>query len=181
MTDDTPPPSNEETAPKPRAPGWMRIALILSLAVNVLIVGTIAGAVLSGRAADRGTAEQVRQITPGPYSRALPQEYRRAMRQELRDNRQALRQHSRVLRSSFQETVTLLEAETLDMERLEILLTDQRTNLSTLQSHGHTALIAVIGQMSVADRQSYAQRLREQGPKRRTRDQFQRRRDQSSD
>ena len=85
MTQKTPNP-----APKPmrRTPIWLRVVLLVSLALNLLVVGVVAGHFL--RDDPKGRVPRVDRMQ-APMTFALSHEDRRAigkaLRQEYRDNR----------------------------------------------------------------------------------------------
>ena len=88
------------TPPASGSGRWIRIALVISLAVNLLVLGVIGGAVFSGKRNDGRPAAQLNELGIGPYGRALTQEQRRDLRTTIRGNRAELRNTGRALRDS---------------------------------------------------------------------------------
>ncbi|MBM7069243.1 periplasmic heavy metal sensor [Actibacterium sp. 188UL27-1] len=160
--DPTPPPA----AGSPR---WIRIALVASLAVNLLILGAIGGAVLSGKPGPGGrSGDEIRRLGVGPYGRALTSEQRAVLRDRMGARRADLSRTGRALRQDFRQTLIVLRADDLDTARLAEMLQRQRAGAQALRDVGQDLMIEVIGQMSVAERRAFADRL-EQSQKRRPR------------
>ena len=141
-----------------RAPRWMKIAFAVSLGLNLLVVGAIAGAILSG-----GPGERIARMSDGfgPYTRALADEERRAVRRDLIRHREVLREDRAALRNSYDEMQTLLRAETFDRSAAEAVMARQRDVLARRSSHGQGVLLDHLSEMPQAARSAYADRLEE--------------------
>ncbi len=96
---DTPPPTARR--------GWLRVALIVSLMLNVLIVGAVAGVALRERAAPR-------DVGLGPFAGALSKEDRRAIGAAVRAERPKLRETMRAEREDRAALLAVLRAEPFD-------------------------------------------------------------------
>lgn len=74
-----------------KSPTWMRIALVASLAVNLLIVGMVVGTVASGGGPGQGR-DAVRDAGGSPFVRALEPKDRRGVLRGMVSERRALRE-----------------------------------------------------------------------------------------
>lgn len=158
--------SAQDPVTKARMSTGLRIVFGVSLALNLLVVGAVAGVWLriSGGAAP-GVAERV------GLGRALlmelPREDRRALRKSLRQkmDRVSLR-HVRI----NQELEALLRAEPFDTDAMVELMQQQTKALETGQMAMRESWINILSEMSHAERVAYADRLSEAFSRRRHRD-----------
>lgn len=148
----------------PKAPRrWVIPVMILSLAINLLIVGIVAGWVLSkdGPRGDRREAGAVRGLIGEPFVRALPSADRRALFEQAMENRDQLRENREALRQRLDDFLAALEAKTFEPERVRALLADQRAAAIRRQEIGEEFLIERLTAMSQDERAAYAANLRE--------------------
>lgn len=139
---------------------WGRIILILSLSLNLLVLGLVAGTLLGGgpeRAPDR--RPEAADLGFGPYVAALEGEDRKILVQAARREGNGLREHRAQVRGQFEALLALLRAETLDVAALDRLLSEQQAALSDWQGIGQRLLIEHLSQMDEAERAAYADRL----------------------
>lgn len=142
-----------EPTHKPGAPRWMRILLIVSLALNLLIIGAVAGAVSSGKPA----AARVGDVSFGPYTAALD-------RQDLRALRRTIRQEGGRIdwseaRENFRDFLQVLREEPLDLAKMTRLFEAQSEMVRMRQDIGKEALLERIGEMTPEQRAAFADRL----------------------
>lgn len=147
---------SDDTAKTPRR--WGRILLIGSLAFNLLIVGLIAGTLLSGPR-DRDRNPLLRDLGFGPFVHALPRrskiELTEALKREagsLRDNRAELRRH-------FEAFLAALRADPYEPDETARLIADQRGRIGERQAIGQALLLEHIATMSAEERAAYADAL----------------------
>ena len=146
-----------ETAPK-RQGRVLRIALIASLAVNLLIVGLVAGAFLSGG------PKTTRGVGGGPggfspLARALEEEDRRATRAALRSRGKALRASRQGDRQDLQRVLAALRADPMDLSTIETIFAAQRTRAADRIEIGQAVLLERSQAMTPGERQAYADRV----------------------
>lgn len=142
----------ETSAKPPRR--WTRWLLFGSLALNLLVVGLIAGAAL--RMSGWGIGPPVRGLGPALY-RELPREDRRALRQTLRTaggDAMSPGDQARLLSAA-------LRAEPFDPDALEALINQQAEALQLYQFEVQRKWLAQVAEMSPAERNAYADRLEE--------------------
>jgi uncharacterized membrane protein len=160
MTDDTKQ-TTGEGQPQPTKSGnrSLRIALGVSLAFNVLIVGMIAGGLASGRhmSGPGGFSADL-----GPFDRAMSIEDRRGLAGELRDRpeigRTGAQDMSRI-RAAFLDA---LVAEPFDPAALGRIFAKERERGVQVMQVGQDLLLRRIASMSLEQRQIFARRLSRQ-------------------
>jgi uncharacterized membrane protein len=100
--------------PTRRMPRWMLVALITSLALNLVIVGSVAGAVWRFRKPPAWAGV----ITPNllGYASTLPRERYKQLLDATADERRHLRPLRREVRAAREQTIKILVAEPFDRE-----------------------------------------------------------------
>jgi uncharacterized membrane protein len=146
--------------PRPRAPGWMRWTLIASLALNLAVVGVIAGTAIKRMTGDaRGPS--VRALHLGPLTAALDADDRRALRRAFREQARDLRGLRADQAQGQAALLAALRAEPFDADAVRAQLAEQRARLSRGFDLGQTLLVDHLAGMSTADRAAFADRLEE--------------------
>jgi uncharacterized membrane protein len=145
-------------AQKPRRTGrGVKIALAVSLAFNLLILGLVGGAVL-GRP-DPGGAPAIRTLGLGPFALALPGEARDDIRGRIEANMPELRRNRAEIGRSLMAVRRALLADPFDRAAAARALGRSREAAMALQAQGHGALLDTLDQMSAAERAIVADRL----------------------
>ena len=140
--------------PKPKR-RWMPILLVVSLAVNLLIVGVAVGTVLRVKGSDHAKAP------PGFGSalyRALPKEDRKALRGDLSKQH---RKGSKLRAEDFAMLSAALRADPFDPESVRAILANQSASLVSLQMSLQNEWLTRVSAMSEEERMDYAARLDE--------------------
>ncbi len=137
---------------------WMRIALVGSLALNLLIVGIFLGAKLSGDGP--GDRRGGHNLPIGVLGQALDRDDRRALgaafRKEMRKTRGA--EATRVDGARFLE---VLRAPEFSAAELEELMSNQFARSRASFEVGRVLLLEKITEMTPEERAAYADRLEE--------------------
>lgn len=148
--------SEKEMAATPkRGRGW-KILLVLSLALNLLFIGLIGGAMArfgGPFAHDRGQTARGASLGAAVF-RALPRDERRAMFRKVAGERERDA-------TGADELLTTLRADSLDREALAAFAEDQGERR---RAHGEAiaeAWVEKVAVMSVEDRRAYADRIEE--------------------
>ncbi|SFM44846.1 periplasmic heavy metal sensor [Shimia aestuarii] len=146
----------QDTEKKPGMRRGLRLLLIGSLALNLLVVGVVGGAVISHQ---RGVFGGHPDRFGSPYVRAFSHEHRREMGKALR---QAYRQadvdrHGD--RQSFERVVALLRATPLDRHALREELVKQASGSAVRRDMAQGLWLEKVEAMSGAERAAYADRL----------------------
>lgn len=150
------------TQPDQKKRRWLLPTLFVSLALNLLIVGIVVGAVLQGGRDKGGRPDgPARSLLGEPFVRALTSEDRRALGREMLSNRDALRENRADLRDRIERFLETLRQEEFDRDTIAGILNEQRQLAVTRQQLGEDLLLSRLEQMSVAERRAYADRLGE--------------------
>lgn len=141
-------------------PRWIRIALVVSLAMNLAVAGLAIGSAYKWHS-DGGPPRSV-DLSLGPLSRALAPEDRRAVIEELRRRGDGDRPDFREIRRQGEELMVLLRAEEFDAGAFADGLDRVRDMALAFQDAGQAALVARISEMSIEERRALADRFEEQ-------------------
>lgn len=144
----------EDNTPSQKPNRMWRIALVLSLALNLAVVGIVVGSYASGRVGD-GPPRSF-DLGLGPVSRALLPEERREIGRNLRQNR-VMRDVD--LRDRVDGMSAVLRAEPFDPEALRVLMDDQAAQISNVQAKAQDAFLAQIAAMTPERRRMFADQL----------------------
>ncbi len=132
----------------------MRIALALSLAVNLAVAGLAAGIALRGH---EGRPPRDFSMSLGPVARALMPEDRAAIRDALQDRRDLGPRHNR--RDDLRTLIAAIAAEPYDPTALRDALTAPAERAARVQAVAATVLADRIDGMTPDARAALADRL----------------------
>ncbi|RAP42088.1 hypothetical protein BYZ73_06965 [Rhodovulum viride] len=150
--------SDPAASAAPRRRSWLRPALGLSLALNVLLLGLICGALLGHRPGG-GPDDPGAMMALGPYGRALDEADRAAIREALRTEAPRFRQERREVRQSFRDLLAALRAEPFDAAQVSSLLDRQERGVQSHVDLVRQLMIDRLATMSQAERAAFADRL----------------------
>lgn len=150
----------ETTTPGPApavstTPRWMKIALSLSVALNLAVAGLAVGARL-GDGHQRGLP---RDMSFGPFSEALGDEDRRAIRRGLVDRIGDFRAAREAARVEFETLLAALRADPFDPGAVSAALTSIATRNADRLELGRSLIEARIAEMTPDERLAFADRL----------------------
>lgn len=134
-----------------------RVVLVLSLAMNLAVVGLVVGASVSGRFGDRPPRSF--DFGLGPVARALEPRERRQIGLAMRRDG-ALRDMD--LRGNAAAMIAALRADPFDAGQLQDLMVAQAGQMAMLQRNAQAALLDQISAMSPDRRAAFADRLQEE-------------------
>lgn len=117
---------------------WMGVALVASLALNLLIVGALAAAALRHRFSPPPHARI--QATVLDFTRTLPDERRRALFEATNAERVSIRPFRAEIRRARAESRAALQADPFDAERFKIA----QDHLLAAETRARTAAQALI-------------------------------------
>ncbi|MCF6231810.1 MAG: periplasmic heavy metal sensor [Rhodobacteraceae bacterium] len=140
--------------PRSKTPKWVRILLALSLALNLLVIGLVGGAMMRFGGPD-GMRPPPRSIGAVLY-RALPDEQRRALRSY---SRQARSGHVKQRRGQIKAISATIRATPFDADAVSVVLDSHRSELDLARQSLQLAWLAQVEQMSDEERQAYGERL----------------------
>lgn len=141
----------------PRTARWVRVLLALSLALNLLVLGAVGGA-LTMRGKWQGHA-RVAGFSGGPLTRALVPEDRRRIGQEIRAayDTGALPRVDRA--AALEALVADLRAVPFDPQAVAAELDDRQIRLEAHFRMAQRLLLDRLTQMTDAERAAFADRL----------------------
>ena len=147
----------------------LKIALALSLAVNLAVAGVVIGAALKFQR-DGGRMAVPRDLAFGPYSEALTRDQRRTLLDGMRQNGNGLKGIRTELQADLAAVLTSLRAQPFDASQFRLALEEQNARLAERVADGREGLIAVVSAMSDAERQDFAKNIERRLGERRHRD-----------
>jgi uncharacterized membrane protein len=162
LAPDVVPPPQTSTSPVPAGANWIKIALAVSVALNLAVAGLAAGAFLKG-GAGRGMPHD---LSFGPFSDALDGDDRRALRMALTDRMPSFRESRAEARAEFITLLDALRASPFDETAVQSALAAIETRNARRLELGRSLIEARLLQMSQVARLAFADRL-EKGLKRR--------------
>jgi len=146
-----------EKAPTGMRP-WLRLLLVVSLALNLLVVGLIGGAVIM-----RGKWQQHHmarlEMMGGPMTRALNRADRRAIGREMRESfgdRQAMHEE---MRAGMESLIADIKAVPFDAAAVGQYMAKHHAQFSARLELGQALLLERLLQMDDGERAAYAERL----------------------
>ncbi len=149
MTEPTP-----QTPVTATAPRGMKIALAISVALNLAVAGLAVGAWLGG-----GHRDMPRDMSFGPFSEALDDSDRRAIRRALLDRMGEFRASRAAGREEFETLLGTLRADPFDPAAVKAALSAiEARNADRLQL-GRNLIETRLIEMSPEDRKRFADRL----------------------
>ncbi len=147
--------SDRETGPR-----WMRVLLVISLALNLGVIGAVAGLALR-HDPDRSRPVVLRDVSIGAYSEALSPEDRQIMRQRFHEVAPGLRDLRKIRQADQERVLAALRAQPFAPEAVAEALEQQRARLAEGAELGHRLLVERITGMTDAERAAFADRLQE--------------------
>ncbi len=151
---DTPAPAPQGPAADPRLKRWKR-AFYASLAVNLLILGVVGGAILKGPPPKHAMADP----GFGPYGEALAESDRKALKRAFRSRETGVRELRATMVRDRQAVLVALRAEPFDAAALDAALVAQRNTISSQIDFGQKILRDRLVEMTVPERRAFADRL----------------------
>ena len=153
--------SNQEPS-RPPARRWPPL-LMASLALNLLILGTVAGTVFAHRAGVSGFGGpdlNVGRMVAGEqglrgFVRTLPKERRLIFRAAAEQTRQTLKPLRQTARKARDDAGVALRAEPFDAARFEQAMGDLITAEATARRAGVSILAGAVAQMTPAEREQF--------------------------
>lgn len=158
---ETPNQTSKPAAGGKGCPRWIRIALFVSVAANLLIVGAVAGALLRndgrhGRPADIGAGVNTGL---GPYAQALTREQRKALSQAIAGKSGPLGDNAKALRAQVRRILDILRDSDFTPGALQTELQEAQARLTERQAIALAVVVEQISQMSAEERAGFADRL----------------------
>ena len=157
-----PPPMPPAPTPVSGGQRWLKIALAVSVALNLSVAGLGAGAWLR----DGPGHGMPRDLSFGPFTEALRDSDRRELRRTLGERAHGFREARQEMQADLEALLATLRAEPFDPAAAEAALTTIATRTTDRLDLGRKLIAERILAMSDAERKAFADRL-ERGLKRR--------------
>ncbi len=139
----------------------VRLLLVASLALNLLVAGLVLGDALAG-GGPGGPPRRV-EMSLGPLARALDEEDRRAILEDLRARPEVAPLGRGPHGADLAAIRAALRAEPFDPDRARAAFAEQARAVAAAQGAAQEALLARLAAMSPAERAAVAERLEEGG------------------
>lgn len=156
--------------PQPAPSGrWVRVALAVSLAFNLGIVGIVAGAIFRD-GPKRHDGIIARELGFGPFTDALSKEDREALRSAFIAAAPAMRDGHRAMQADFGDLLAQLRAVPFDANELRVVFDRQNARNAERLDLGQRLIFDLLVGMKADARKAFADRLEQslaKGPKRR--------------
>lgn len=149
--------TSEPAARKPKR--RFRVLLGASLALNLLFIGGLVGAIAKGPSA-RAPGPNSREIS-APYVAAFDRETKREIRKEMRARLPKRETSIGATRSDYNTFLELLRAEAFDEARAAQVIEQQMDRAGVFLKLGRELSLEKISQMSKPERVAYADRFEE--------------------
>lgn len=149
---------------KSRSWGWGRIALILSLAVNLIVIGLVAGVLLSPPNKGPKGARHLDRVSMGlgSYVMALPEDARAQVIAAAGGLERGSRKEAiKKFREGRRKVVQLINDPNLDSAALEAALEEQRGFAMGRTVALHTAFVEAVTSLSSEERAAFLERAKE--------------------
>lgn len=146
------------TPPQPSAPSrrGLKIALAVSVALNLAVAGMIAGAFIKNGGPGRGMPHD---LSFGPFSEAFSPDDRKALRQGLMDRAPEFRANSTAAKAEFDTLLATLRASPFDPVAMQSALAAVEARTAGQLELGRVLIENRIIEMTEADRLAFAERL----------------------
>lgn len=132
----------------------VKIALAISVALNLAVAGLAVGAWLNG-----GHRDMPRDMSFGPFSEALDTSDRKAIRRALLDRVGEFRASRNEARAEFQTLLNTLRADPFDADAMKAALSAIETRNAQRLELGRSLIETRLIEMSKEDRNAFADRL----------------------
>lgn len=154
----SPAPDPMESGPAtPR--NWLRIVLVASLAINVLVLGLIAGAMVFGGGPEYRHTPRLER-SGGPLTRALSRADRQAIGVQMRKAYRETGADRRNRRKIYRSLIKDLTADPYDPDAVGRHMDEIRMLFGDRFELGQTLLMQRLSEMSAEERAAYAGRLK---------------------
>lgn len=148
------------TVPPRSGPGWLRWALIASLAVNLLFVGAAAARWYVGQGPERYARLTQSQIIPRNFFRDMGPARRMELMAILKSKDKEIRDGRRLVKAQVLALADALDAEPYDPARVKAAVQGFTARSEALFNTGADAAMAVIDTLTPEERKLMARHLR---------------------
>jgi uncharacterized membrane protein len=144
---------NANAGAKRRTPRWMLVALFVSLALNLLIVGSVAGAVWRFRTPPPWASAVAPNLLG--YASTLAPDRRKQLWDHTREERAHIRPFRREVRAARDETVKALAAEPFERGRFQAAQARQAESESRARAAVQDLYVKIADQLTPEERRAF--------------------------
>jgi uncharacterized membrane protein len=152
---ETQPPVTPAGGDAPRPGRGLKIALVISVALNLAVAGLVLGAWLG----DGHRKGMPRDLSFGPFSEALSDADRRELRKGLMSRAGEFRSSREAARAEFEGLLVALRAEPFDPAAMTAALAAIETRNAERLELGRSLIETRLTEMSTEERRAFADRL----------------------
>ncbi|MBI1386273.1 MAG: periplasmic heavy metal sensor [Rhizobiales bacterium] len=152
MSDQNNGPAGTPSPASPPRRRWLWVVAIVSLAINLLIVGAVAGHFVRGHGGPGGWSA-MREL------RDIPRERRDALRETFRAARQELRPMRDEIREAWRGAITRLEAANVDEAAIRAAVADATAKELAARERMLPVVVRVAGQLQPQEKRLVARML----------------------
>jgi uncharacterized membrane protein len=146
----------------------VKVVFVLSLGLNILVIGLVGGAVLRGGPPEHVRVERdISALGLRVYFRALNPAGRDQIRADLQQNRSQIKAGRGLFRAHLKSLAEALTATPYDPATVAAVLSQQANVVSENIGVGQQVLLAQIERMTEQERQDFAKALRKPVKRRR--------------
>ncbi len=139
---------------------WWTALLVVSLGINLLIAGVVAGRALNGP--PWGSAPQgFGQLVPRKFFDDLPRQRRDELMGVIRDNRDEFKTMRQQAQATALKLADVLEETNYDPEKAKAVIADFTTSANSLASRGGAVSLALLEKLTAEERILLAGEIRE--------------------
>jgi len=139
---------------------WMKALLIVSLGLNLAVVGLVIGAKLSGHGDKRAHFAGANGLRM--FMHALPDDQRREVRRYFRVHRKEVHANGDAMGEVMQTIHVAIIARPFNPDALQAAFAAQRVHITRSTHDAQKAFVAIISQMTDAQRIAYVETMQEQ-------------------
>jgi uncharacterized membrane protein len=151
----------DTTATPGRSWNWLKIALVASLALNVLIGAAVATRYYRGGGAERFPPGGYVQLIPRKFLGELPRERRREVMQIVNRYRKELRTEREETKALTLKLADAIGSDTYSPEQAKTAVLDFTGQGSKLVSRGGDAALEILGMLTPEERKELADAIRQ--------------------
>jgi hypothetical protein len=153
-------PTTAAPPPAKRRWTWLDILLVVSLALNLFVIGAVAADRLAGRAREQAFGPQLTQLMPRKFLRSLDGDRRREIIGLVRNHRLAIRAGREELKAKALAIANALSADPYDAQALTAAVDDFGTASTRMVDQGLDIAAEVLRDLTEGERLALAAAIR---------------------
>jgi Spy/CpxP family protein refolding chaperone len=138
---------------------WGKTVLVLSLALNLMFLGLLGGAILRG--GPQGRDMMVRDVNFGPLSEAFSKADRAALRRDFLKAAPDVKGQRQAMQDDMAAMLDVLRAPVFERAKVEAIFARQADRTADRQRLGQDLVLDLVADMTPETRKDFAARLEE--------------------